>query len=55
VAVYVAAPLGEQVTEHRPEFVGVNTGVKVRNGPTSKSANPVEGFVKHCLHPGLLL
>jgi len=55
VAVFVTAPLGEEVAENRSEFIGVNAGVEIRNGPTAEGASPIDGFVEDCLHPGFLL
>src|SRR4030042_91920 len=55
VTVYVTLPLCEKVAKHGSEFIGVNAGVKIRNGPSSEGSGPIKGFVEHCLHPGRLL
>jgi hypothetical protein len=55
VAIDVTAPLGEEVAQNGSELAGVDAGVEIRNDPASEGANTVDGLVKHCLHPGLLL
>jgi hypothetical protein len=52
VAVNIATPLGEEVAKNRSEFIGVNAGFEVRNGPAAEGANSIEGLVLCLLHPG---
>jgi hypothetical protein len=53
MAIDVAVPFREEITEDRSELSIMDEGIEVWDGPPANSTYPVQGLVMHSLHDNL--
>ena len=53
MAVYITAPLGVEIAEDRPEFLGMNARVEVGDRPAADSAELIERLITNGLEHDL--
>jgi hypothetical protein len=53
MAIYVAVPFREEITEDRSELSIVDEGIEVWDSPPANSTYPVQGLIMRSLHGSL--